>query len=169
MKIKNIFKTLALTVVASMTLASCSGWGDYEPEMIPGNQLAGEWYVTYKVGGVDIYGLGYNTLLTATTAAADGKELLIDDQGHFWTFKVKSPMNVDAQTFGNGNDSLINLIEGYEIGVWVRSGKVITNGGKSKTGVEVDSIYMEVEFADDPGTIYEISGHGRTGFEEDDF
>ena len=69
----------------------------------------------------------------------------------------------------NGTDSLTNLVEGYDIKVRVTKGQVIPDGGRSKTGVQVDSIYFEVEFADDPGIIYEISGHGRTGFGDDDY
>ena len=48
-------------------------------------------------------------------------------------------------------------------------GKVITGGGMSKSGVVVDSIYLKVEFSDDPGVIYEIKGHQRTGFFEDEY
>jgi hypothetical protein len=46
---------------------------------------------------------------------------------------------------------------------------VIKDGGRSKTGVKTDSIYMVVEFSDDLGTDYEISGHMRTGFVEDEY
>ena len=48
-------------------------------------------------------------------------------------------------------------------------GKIIADGGVSKTGVVVDSIYIKATFSDDPGTEYEITGHRRTGFVEDDY
>ena len=51
----------------------------------------------------------------------------------------------------------------------VADGKVLPLGGKSKSGVVVDSIFMHVEFSDDPGTIYTISGHQRSGFLEDEY
>ena len=55
-------------------------------------------------------------------------------------------MNVDSKTFGlsNATDSLTNLVEGYDIKVRVTKGQVIPDGGRSKTGVQVDSIYFEV-------------------------
>jgi hypothetical protein len=143
MKIK--LKSILLLSAIAFTFTACDDWGEYEPTVLPGSELAGEWYVRYTVDGADIYGLGYHTFLTSTTAAADGKELFLNDQANFWDFQVKAPMNVDSKTFG------------------------LADGGRSKTGVQVDSIYFEVEFADDPGTIYEISGHGRTGFGDDDY
>ena len=72
------------------------------------------------------------------------------------------------KTFSS-KDSLNNLIEGYDIKILVKEGKVIKDGGRSKTGVKTDSIYMVVEFSDDLGTDYEISGHMRTGFVEDEY
>ena len=97
--------------------------------------------------------------------------MFLNDQANFWDFQVKAPMDVGTKTFGlsNGADSLTNLVEGYDIKIRVTKGQVIPDGGRSKTGVQVDSIYFEVEFADDPGTIYEISGHQRTGFTADDY
>ncbi|MFT4521669.1 MAG: hypothetical protein ACI8ZN_000606 [Bacteroidia bacterium] len=164
-------KTLTLIFAGLVLFSSCEDWKAYEPEQLPGNHMANEWYVTYKVGGVDIYNFGYSTIITSTTAAADGENLIVTDQGHFWDYLVKSPMNADAKTFGisAAGDSLTNLVDGYDIKIRVTNGKVIAGGGTSKTGVKVDSIYMEIEFADDPGTIYEVGGHGRTGFEEDDY
>jgi hypothetical protein len=51
----------------------------------------------------------------------------------------------------------------------VIEGKVIPNGGHSKTGVVVDSIYLKAKFTDDPGHTWEFKGHGRTGFFEDEY
>jgi hypothetical protein len=49
-------------------------------------------------------------------------------------------------------------------------GKILPKQGKSKAGNSVDSIYLKVEFTtDDPGEIYEIRGHQRTGFFEDEY
>jgi len=168
---KRTFKPILLLSILAIFATGCDEWGEFEPETIEGHELAGEWYVRYTVGGQDIYNLGYNTLLTSTTAAADGKEILINDLQHFWDFMVKCPMDVGSKTFGLSSDadSLTNLVDGYDIKIRVTNGKVIPDGGQSKTGVQVDSIYFEVEFADDPGTIYEISGHGRTGFGDDDY
>lgn len=164
-------KSILLISTIALTFTACEDWGEFEPTVLPGSEMAGEWYVRYTVDGDDIYGLGYHTFLTSTTAAADGKELLLNDQQNFWDFMVKAPMNVESKTFGlsNATDSLTNLVDGYDIKIRVTKGQIIPDGGRSKTGVQVDSIYFEVEFADDPGTVYEISGHQRTGFTEDDY
>ena len=51
----------------------------------------------------------------------------------------------------------------------VLEGKVLPNAGKSKSGGTVDSIYMKLEFSEEAGTIYEVAGHQRTGFFEDEY
>lgn len=159
-----------LFILIAMVAFTTSCQKEYEPEMIPGHELAGEWYVTYTIGGVDVYNFGYSTILTSTTAAADGKQIWVTDQGHFWDYKAKVNANAEAQTFGQ-SDSLDNAEElGYPIKLIVKSGKIFPDGGKSKTGVTVDSISFVIGFGDDaPGTEYVVSGHRRTGFEEDDF
>ncbi len=168
---KITLKHVIILCLGTFMLTACDDWGEFEPEVIPGSELAGEWYVQYTIGGVDVYGLGHNTFLTSTTSAADGNELLLNDQSNFWDFIVKSPMDVSSKTFGlsSASDSLDNLVDGYPIKIRVVNGEVFPDGGRSKTGVQVDSIYFEVEFADDPGTIYEISGHERTGFGMDEY
>jgi hypothetical protein len=160
MKMKNII--IGLLFITAF--GACNK--EYEPEMIDGNELAGDWFVKTYTGGAAV--IGYQHIVTATTAAADGKELLISDGGHIWDFKVKCPMDFKNKTFSS-KDSLNNLIEGYDIKILVKEGKVIKDGGRSKTGVKTDSIYMVVEFSDDLGTDYEISGHMRTGFVEDEY
>lgn len=159
-QIKFMFILFALVAFTS----SCQE--EYEPDMVPGHELAGEWYVTYTVGGVDIYNFGYSTMMTYNTAAADGKQIWVTDLGHFWDYEAKVNANPEGGTFGQP-DSLQN--QAYDIKMIVKDGKVIPEGGKSKTGVVVDSISFVVEFADDPGTEYVCSGHRRTGFEEDDY
>jgi hypothetical protein len=53
--------------------------------------------------------------------------------------------------------------------VTLNGGKVLAGAGKTRSGNPVDSIYIEAEFSDDPGTKYVISGHQRTGFFEDEY
>jgi hypothetical protein len=167
MKINKLLIVLGLLVVGA---SACQE--EYEVPMIMGNELAGEWYVTYKVGGVDIYGVGYSTMLTTTTADAstenDAGEILVTDLGHFWDYKAKTPSNTAGLSFGSP-DSTMNLVDGYPIMMVVRSGKIFTDGGRSKTGVVADSIWMEMGFEDDSATVFEVSGHRRTGFLEDDY
>ena len=139
--------------------------------------LAGEWFVTYTLDGADEGG-GYSTIITSNTAANTASEILVTDyvdpndtEGHFWSYKVKANADVNAKTFSASNavSSAIVDDEPYPIKINITNGKVIRNGGFSKTGVVVDSIYFEIEFEDDPGNTYIASGHKRTGFTEDEF
>ena len=43
------------------------------------------------------------------------------------------------------------------------------NAAHSKSGNVVDSIHTQLEFSDDPGTIYEMNDAARTRFAEDDY
>ena len=80
---------------------------------------------------------------------------------------MKVPANTDAESFGTV-DSLDN--DAYPVKMIIKSGKIIPDGGKSKTGVVTDSISFVVGFGDDtPGFEYVVSGHRRTGFVEDDY
>ncbi|WP_161890091.1 lipid-binding protein [Pontibacter russatus] len=140
--------------------------------------VSGEWWVTYKVEtspGVFVdAGGGYSTLLTYNTSDNSGDSIWIDDQGHFWTYKVKAPVNMQNLTFGV--EEAPNAA--YESMVTIADGKVLLNAAESKTGVQTDSIYFKVSFSDEEdedenvtpyNTIYHVSGHRRTGFLEDDF
>ena len=139
--------------------------------------VSGEWWVRYTLNGVEQK--GYVKLITSNTAADDGKSIWIDDQGKFWTYKVKCPVNMNSMTFSG--DQLISaaISNGslYDIGVTVADGKVIKKGGFSTSGVVTDSIYFKVSFEDDVdengdpapySNIYEVSGVRRTGFVEDE-
>ena len=136
--------------------------------MIEGNELAGQWYVRLLTEDGTDAGGGHHTILTATTADPSKSELLIDDEGHYGGFVVKCPMDIPNRTFTGGSDSLENLGGGAKM--FVTSGKVLEGVGRSKTGVEVDSIYMMIQYGDDStATVYELSGHRRTGFGDDDY
>ncbi len=161
------FNKLMILAFVALGLSACQK--EYVKETIPGSELAGRWYVEYTVGGEDIYGVGHTTLLTYTTAAADGKEIIVTDEDHFWSFKAKTPANPAGLSFGS-TDSTTSLVDGYDIKMIVKNGMIIPGAGRSKTGVVTDSIYMVVGFADDaPGAEYVVSGHRRTGFIEDEY
>lgn len=154
---KYIFYFTLLALVVS----ACDLKEDYEVEKSKVVDAAGQWYVNYSTDG---YESGYILLNTYNTAADDGKAFWITDDGAWWDYKVKCPINTNDLTF-SGSD-LANTA--YDIKVKVLNGKVILKGGKSTTGVVTDSIYFELEFEDDPGTIYKAAGHRRTGFLEDE-
>lgn len=143
---------------------------DYEPDTIENYEMSGQWLVQTYFGGTtpaDVV-LGYQTILTSNTAAADGSTILIDDMENIWPFKVKASANSGNYTFNA--TSVENMYEYDTIPqfVTITNGKITPEGGRSLSGVTVDSIYMECEFSDDPGNVYIIAGHYRTGFTEDE-
>lgn len=150
---------------------------EYEPENTGTVDFAGQWWVHHNVMGTDLFGAGYGPLNTYNTAANDGKEIWIDD-AYFWLYRVKCPVDVSSLTFSSP-DTLYSVIEGYEIKITIKNGKIIKNGGTTVSGRTVDSIYYEVWFEDWPATIdyyglgiphdtpFEVGGVAHTGFEED--
>ncbi len=124
--------------------------------------VAGEWFVYYSVDGEQIS--DYSLVTTSNTAANVANELLITDDANFYDFKVKTPLNLEAKTFGGSG--LQNLA--YDITVNLLNGKILSDAATTTGGNTTDSIYFEMEFSDDPGTIYTGSGYRRTGFLEDE-
>lgn len=158
-----INKALVCLLAISFTIGSCQK--EYEVETIENYEMSGQWYVQTYYGGTtaDDVVLGYEEIVTSNTSKADGTELLVDDKGNIWPFKVKT--NVSGMSFSASD--VINLSDD-EVTVSITNGKIIANGGKSiETRTTVDSIYFEAEFSDDPGSTYIIAGHYKTGFEED--
>lgn len=136
--------------------------------------LSGEWWVQYYFdngdGTYENSHYGYFPLYTYNTAADDGKAMWISDNGEFWTFTVKCPVNMTNLTF-SGNQLVSTAYadgEPYDIWLNVTDGKVLLNAGKSPSGVTVDSIFCGFEFEDDPGNIYYAAGVRKTGFLEDE-
>lgn len=131
-------------------------------------KVANEWWVRlYNPDGSLAYPADYYGHIATYNTAANDNNFWIDDQGNIWDFKVKATADLSNLTFKA--DHVKSVVPNYDITVNVTDGKIIPNAGKSKTGVVTDSIYMKVEFEDDPGKIYTISGHARTRFAEDDY
>jgi hypothetical protein len=133
-------------------------------------KMANEWWVQlYEPDGSLSYPPDYyGKIATYNTAANTGNELWLDDLGgNIWDFKVK--VNADQNNLTFSADQAESVVDQYNIKITVTDGKIIPNGGHSKTGVITDSIYMNIEFEDDPGKLYSIRGHARTRFAEDDY
>jgi len=165
-----------------------SGCNEDDPNVKKTNAVdfAGEWWVTYSVkntdGSLEDVGGGYSKVLTSNTAANTASEIILTDvtgdqtrdHGNFWTYKVKVPSSLPSLSFVAPEAASLATydFDPYPIKLHVLNGKIIKDGGFSKTKVKVDSIYFEVEFEDDTpafGTTYIVSGHKRTGFYEDEF
>lgn len=157
-------KLLILFAFLSIGMMSCDLGNDPDVGGTATQAVAGEWFTTFTIDGEDVYGLGYQLVTTSNTAANSAGEFLITDDGNQWDYKVKSPLNLDAKTFGG--TGLANLA--YDITVNIANGKILPGAATSSGGNVTDSIYFEAEFSDDPGTIYQVAGYRRTGFLEDE-
>lgn len=146
--------------------------------------MAGEWYVTVDgadangnviEGFEDLFGLGRIHVLTYNTSANKSNELIVDDLGNFWEFKVKTTCDINGLTFSTNTTADNNLVDDYgDINVTITGGKIIKNGGVQNNGSKADYIEFYVTFSDDPYpakygySSYKISGVRYSGLVEND-
>jgi Lipid-binding putative hydrolase len=124
------------------------------------------WWVTWTLGGVDVYGVGYAFISTYNTSENKTDSMWVDDLGDIWDFKGKVALDYANLTFSNPLSENVD----YPSEATITNGKIIPKGGHSKTGVVTDSIYMEIKYSDDdPANTWVISGTARTGFIDDDY
>ena len=148
------------------TMLLCMAFTSCQKEEIGGTateSLAGEWYLMASVDGSPIYGPFH--LLTYNTASNNPNEIWVDDQGNFWTFKVKATGDINSLTFSAASAQNQN---GDDITINITNGKIIKNGGTQNNGSPADLLMMDVEFSDDPGTIYHLEGVRYSGLVEND-
>lgn len=163
-------KILYFACLLTAVLTSCS---KDDIESTATVDMAGQWYVRADViydGEVytDLYGYGQFLLLTYNTADNTPDEMWVTDNGNFWTFKVKAPINQKTLTFAT-NGVVENQISGYGIGVKITNGKILPKAGLQKNGAPADSITLDVEFEDDEdGYIYRFQGVRYSGLKEND-
>lgn len=155
-------KLFGIFIAISILSISC------KKELKPGEtaavKAADGWWVTFTLGGADVYGLGTFFMNTYNTSANDDS-LWVDDLGNSWQFKVKSKIDYNSLTFSTTNAQN----QYYNITVNIADGKILPKAGRSKSGNPTDSIYFKATFSDDPTNTYVISGTARTGFIEDDY
>ncbi len=163
---KNILVLISAVVVFG--LASCNE--DINPGQTAVVRLSNEWwgqiYVPDGVGGLEEIGLGYQHLLTSSTASGTADSMFVDDFDGLLELKAKVACDINDLTFTTNGETVVERYTGGT--VIIGNGKIFIDGGKSTSGVKVDSIYFEAEFDWDPGQTYVIAGHGRTGFLEDE-
>lgn len=135
-------------------------------------RMANEWWVTLNFGGVNVYGNDYHGKIATSNTASNNNEIWVSDfpsgsTGNIWGFKVKAQADLNNLTFSA--NQAVSDNPAYAIKVNITEGKIIPGAGHSRSGNVADSIYMKIEFDDDPGTIYELKGHSRTKFIEDEY
>jgi hypothetical protein len=188
---------LMVTSIFATGLFSSCEMDDPEVEHTAVSEMSGEWFVQWDVqdpatGGWDPVA-GYTHIMTSNTSANTSTEMWIGDLfgdprnlasttvGTFWTFMVRANVNLDGLTF-TANDKSIATVGAkpatattpakppvpYDINVKIMDGKIIKDGSTPPSGTTTDSIQFQIEFEDDPGTIYRASGYKRTGFLEDE-
>jgi hypothetical protein len=169
---KIYFSAIAVTLFAFYSCQKKPDIGGTTPQ-----NMANEWWVQFydPTGALATSANYYGHIKTYNTSANDNT-IWIDDfpeesggswTGNIWAFKIKAVADLNNLTFSAKQS--VSALDGYNIKVNVTDGKIFENGGHSKTGVLTDSIYMKIEFEDDPGTIYSLRGHARTRFAEDDY
>lgn len=158
-------RILVVAITSLVVYTSCSKKPDVGETAAV--KMANEWWAELKHNGVNVYGPGQFAKIATYNTSANTNEIWVDDMHGLWDFKVKAAADFNNLTF-NANQAT-SVIPNYNIWVTIADGKVIPNAGHSKTGNVTDSIYMQVEFEDDPGEIYTIEGHARTRFAEDDY
>lgn len=128
--------------------------------------MSGEWWVDYYLEEAPTESLtGYGALLTYNTSDNSTSQIWIED--HVGGYKSKVAVDYASMTFPE-TASTENL-ESPGTNMRILEGKVLKDAGRSTSGVVVDSIYLKIEFVDDePGVIYQVRGHMKTGFFEDE-
>lgn len=130
--------------------------------------LSGEWWVQIDGTG-DYYGIStYNTADNSSTLIWLNLTKFYGDADNTVFGKVN--VNVDAKTFSG--QKVVNAGSyKYDGGATftVTNGKVTPNGAVGPSSkAKTDAITLDVEFSDDPGTVYHLKGYHRTKFVGDD-
>lgn len=130
--------------------------------------MSNDWWVTLKVGTTDLIGTHIHFATYNTTENDDS--LWLDDLANGYGMKCKVKRDIQRLSFltASSHDEYKD-VNGNDVQVTITNGKILHNGGISKTGIATDSIYLEAIFTDDPSTTYIISGTARTRWLDDDY
>ena len=152
---------ILIFVLFIVAFSSCDKKADFEQLNSKVVKASGEWWIKFSKPG---YETGFLKVLTYNSAANDGKEIWISDQGNWRNIEFKCPVDISALTFAGEN--LTNIVASNT--VLVKNGKITKDGGHSTSGVVVDSISFEISFSNEPGVVYQANGTRKTGFLEDE-
>lgn len=145
-------KSISILSLVLLSLAIFSCQKKIEKEYSWAYPVAGDWTLKAHVDNEEVAG-PFEVKIYNTSFGQDS--IWIDDyNGNFYQMKCKAKVDMSNLTFQTAGST--NAITGYGINVKVMEGKVINK----------DSIYFKMEFSDDPGTVYTLSGHRTTSYEE---
>ncbi|WP_033148213.1 lipid-binding protein [Prevotella sp. P6B1] len=158
-------------MIGAFGFTACDVETDIEPGGTNVEKMAGKWEVTVDAvddaGNVlyeDPYGMGTVIMYTYNTAANNNTEMWLDDDGEFWTFKMKVNVNYEGRTFECSAKDYDAKGSGQAT---VTGGKILENAAKNLHGMPNDSIVFNIVFSnDDYNLTYRVSGQRYTGFYE---
>jgi hypothetical protein len=164
MKLSNKIYSISIILVAIILVSACSKKPDIEYTST--YKMAGEWFTRYYHNNAAV--TPFHKIVSYNVSDPAAAQVWVDDLGQ-WPFVAKFDVDIASLAFkAMSNVSNANTASPAKT-LKVLEGKVLPGTGHTKTGVVVDSIYIRMEFSDDPGEIYEIRGHQRTGFFEDEY
>lgn len=119
---------------------------------------------------VSYHDYGTYALVTTNTNSDAADSIIISDfhapSFGRWPFNLKIPVDLANLTFKNATvDNLAAGMDGES--ATIHEGKILKGAGTLPSGRKADSIFMRIEFSDDPGSFYMYSGHRDTGQPED--
>jgi hypothetical protein len=166
-----------MTIALSFGFASCDVETNEEPGGTNVQNMAGRWVVSVsqvdengnvKYQPEDLFGIMDVDLLTFNTAANSSTEMWIDDDGNFWAFKFKMPVDYVAGTFSvtnvpydAANQEIADAIaagntpkdkDGNDLvaeTATISDGKIMYGAGHNIHGMPTDSIAFYITFTDD--------------------
>jgi hypothetical protein len=167
-------KLIIAVLLFSITLLGSCTKDKPDPGATAAVNMADEWWVKEYLNGTAITST-YRHFYSYNTSENDNT-MWWDDRGTLASttatpankrFKAKAVADYSALTFAAANADNLGFTTGKK--VTITNGKVLKGVGHSKTGNKTDSVFLNVEYSDDPGKVYTITGHARTFFIEDDY
>jgi hypothetical protein len=171
----NLFIALALI----LSIASCQK--EYKAPESKTVSMSGRWwtelYFDEAQDGIPVEdGLIYTYAdfgsygIVTSNSASNTDTVIIDDHEGSWPFRAKAPVSIENLKFLPS--TVLNINEDY-LGtgetVKIIDGKILKGAARSKSGAVADSIFLEFEFSDDPGSYYIYTGHRDSGQPEDHY
>jgi len=136
--------------------------------------VSNEWWVVLSQNGS---ALTDPAKISTYNTSMNQDSIFVDDLGNIWPFKCKAKIDLTNMAFSTEKTQSLTDIkvpgsspaQYYRPTVTITNGKILPKAAKSLSGNPTDSIYMEIEFSDDPGNKYVIAGSARTRFSEDEY